>query len=407
MKGTKGIHEVFERTVFVVLTHGNIVAVLEGIAIFNDRIQESAVLARHVLWRKFKGSDSPLFEEFGILSNNTVGVLTWCLNEILEVWEAFVNDLWVKSCWWFKDLLTLLGRRSLGSGILVFWGTYWHPNCQITWNFNGWMTSNIICCEGQVPLIVRIANQSSWHIRILEVGRKTCRFAEKQWTVSLIFVGSSHIDHQTVICSQLHIWTVGCKDEHSLVACFGSTKLVGFFCSLTITHRWHDFIAIKLSNLHVLTTCYIFDASTEQGIDGIIVWWFFSHVLAIVGKEVPVVNTSDTILVGQHCGIGSWDIVLGVLFISLAHVRIVDFKSLFELIHSEGETICFWINLLADDIGQNSLHFTIMGTHENIIGITWRVFLLTWTIVKRVSNHSLQATTVIALTQESCQKRFT
>ena len=73
--------------------------------------------------------------------------------------------------------------------------------------------------------------------------------------------------------------------------------------------------------------------------------------MAIVGKEVPVVNTSDTILVGQHCGIGSWDIVLGVLFISLAHVRIVDFEGLFELIHSEGETICFWINLLADDIG--------------------------------------------------------
>ena len=71
--------------VFVVLTHGNIVTVLEGVAVFNDRIQESAVLARHVLWRKFKGSDSPLFEAFGILSNDTVGVLTWCLNEILEV----------------------------------------------------------------------------------------------------------------------------------------------------------------------------------------------------------------------------------------------------------------------------------------------------------------------------------
>ena len=129
--------------------------------------------------------------------------------------------------------------------------------------------------------------------------------------------------------------------------------------------------------------------------------------MAIVGKEVPVVNTSDTVLVGQHCGIGSWNIVLGVLFISLAHVRIVDFEGMFELIHSEGETICFWINLLADDIGQNSLHFTIMGTYENIIGITWRMFLLTRTIVKRVSNDTFQATTVIALTQESCQKRFT
>ena len=260
------------------------------------------------------------------------------------------------------------------------------------------MTSNIVCREGQVPLIIRIANQSCWHIRILEVGRKSCRFAEKQWTVGLIFVGSSHIDHQTVICSQLHIWTVSCKDEHSLLACLGSTKLVGFSCPLTITHRWHDFIAIKLSNLHILTTCYIFDASTKQGIDGIIVRWFLSHILAIVGKDISVVNTSDTILVGQHCGIGSWDIVLGVLFISLAHVRIIDFEGLFELIHSEGETICFWINLLTDDISQNSLHFTIMGSHENIIGITWRVFLLTWTIVKRVSNHSLQATTVIALT---------
>ena len=120
MKGTKGIHKVFERTVFVVLTHGNIVAVLKGIAIFNDRIQESAVLARHILWRKFKGSDSPLFEEFGILSNNTVGVLTWCFNEILEVWETFIDDLWVESICWFKDLLTLLGRRSLSASILAF-----------------------------------------------------------------------------------------------------------------------------------------------------------------------------------------------------------------------------------------------------------------------------------------------
>ena len=48
-----------------------------------------------------------------------------------------------------------------------------------------------------------------------------------------------------------------------------------------------------------------------------------------------------------------------------------------------------------------------MGSHENIIGITWRVFLLTWTVVKRVSNDTLQAATVIALTQESRQKRFT
>ena len=98
--------------------------------------------------------------------------------------------------------------------------------------------------------------------------------------------------------------------------------------------------------------------------------------MAIVGKEITVVNTSDTVFIGQHCGIGSWDIVLGVLFISLAHVRIVDFEGLFELIHSKGETICFWINLLTDDIGQNSLHFTIMGTHENVVGITRRMFLL-------------------------------
>ena len=269
------------------------------------------------------------------------------------------------------------------------------------------MTSNIVCREGQVPLIVRIANQPSWHIRILEVGCKPCRFAEKQWTVSLIFVGSSHIDYQTVICSQFHIWTIGCEDQHSLVTCFSSTKLINFFCTLTITHRWHDFIAVKLSNLHVLATCYIFDASTEQSINGIIVWWFFSHVLAIVGKKITVVNTSDTVLVGQHCGIGSWDIVLSVLFISLAHVRIVDFEGLFELIHGEGETICFWINLLTDDISQNSLHFTIMGTHENVVGITRCVFLLTWTVVKRVSNDTFQAATVIALTQKSRQKRFT
>ena len=99
--------------------------------------------------------------------------------------------------------------------------------------------------------------------------------------------------------------------------------------------------------------------------------------MAIVGKEITVVNTSNTVFIGQHCGIGSWDIVLGVLFISLAHVRIVDFEGPFELVHGESETIRLWINLLTDDISQNSLHFTIMGTHENVVGITRRVFLLT------------------------------
>ena len=93
VKCLKGITKVFFRTIFIVFAHGKVITVCEGITIFDNRIEESSISRWHILWCNLKWRNSPWLEEVCICRNQFVGVLAIFLDKVLEVWEAFIDNL--------------------------------------------------------------------------------------------------------------------------------------------------------------------------------------------------------------------------------------------------------------------------------------------------------------------------
>ena len=111
------------------------------------------------------------------------------------------------------------------------------------------------------------------------------------------------------------------------------------------------------------------------------VWRFFLHVLTIIGIEVAIVDPSDRVFIGEHESMGSWDIELRILLVGLAHIFVVDLECLLEFIHGKGQTICIWINIFPNDVGNNGLYFTVMSTDKDIVSHPLAIFIFSRTVI--------------------------
>ena len=167
-------------------------------------------------------------------------------------------------------------------------------------------TKNIIGIEGQVPIPVSSFKKVFRHIRIVEVGCYTILSRQKQWAIKLITVSSTHVHRYSFIATQAEIIVVGHDDTHPLRTGFSSSPISSVIGTFTITNRSQKSVISDFLHFHVLTTSYILDTSTQEGVDGIKVRCLFSHVVTILTIEVSVINTCYRILIGQHESIDRW-----------------------------------------------------------------------------------------------------
>ena len=89
----------------------------------------------------------------------------------------------------------------------------------------------------------------------------------------------------------------------------------------------------------------------------------------------------------------SWDIELRILLVRLAHIFVVNLEGLLELIHSKGQTISIWIDIFPDDVGNNSLYFTVMSPDKDIVGHPFAIFLFSRAVIQTIRNRWLYSAT--------------
>ena len=192
----KSCFQVSQWTVLVVLTHTNIITVCKGITILDDWVKEATVITWNVLWCKFKWCDTPWFEEIGVFSNLLVSVLWWVLDEVLEVRETFVDNLWIKGSIWFVDQTTAVFLFTwCYTHILSFRGSYWHPNSKVTINLRITDTTDFVCIKCQITITISVFDNAV-SIAIIQVSSHTIVCCQKQWTISLVTVSRTHVNCQ-------------------------------------------------------------------------------------------------------------------------------------------------------------------------------------------------------------------
>ena len=203
-------------------------------------------------------------------------------------------------------------------------------------------------------------------------------------------MGCSHIDLQFIPLVQFKIRVVRSNNCHPLGTSFCCSFIRCLIGTSTVANRSQNtivrpFISLArhthIGHLHVLSTSYILNPSTQQSINGIVVWRFFLHVLAVISIEVAIVDPSDRVFIGEHESMGSWDIELRILLVCLAHIFVVDLEGLLELIHGKGQTIRIWIDIFSDDVGNNGLYFTIMSPNKDIVCHPLAIFLFSRTVI--------------------------
>ena len=203
-------------------------------------------------------------------------------------------------------------------------------------------------------------------------------------------MGCSHIDLQFIPFVQFQVRVVRSNNSHPLSTSFCCSFICCFIGTSTVAHRSQNtivrpFISLTrythISDFHVLSTCYILNTSTQQGIDSVVVRRFFLHVLTIIGIEVTIVDPSDRVFIGEHEGMSSWDVELRILLVCLAHIFVVDLEGLLEFIHGKGQTIRIWIDIFSDDVSNNSLYFTIMSPNKDIVSHPFAIFLFRRTVI--------------------------
>ena len=243
-----------------------------------------------------------------MLSQDTVHVEFWLIvRKSLEVWEGFIHDLRIKGCWRLVNLTIAIGTVTwLCTCVLVSLSPDWYPDTEVTWYLHIFHTKNIIGIEGQVPIPVSSFKKVFRHIRIVEVGCYTILSRQKQWAIKLITVSSTHVHRYSFIATQAEIIVVGHDDTHPLRTGFSSSPISSVIGTFTITNRSQKSVISDFLHFHVLTTSYILDTSTQEGVDGIKVRCLFSHVVTILTIEVSVINTCYRILIGQHESIDRW-----------------------------------------------------------------------------------------------------
>ena len=206
----------------------------------------------------------------------------------------------------------------------------------------------------------------------------------------MILVGCSHIDLQFIPFVQFQVRVVRSNNSHPLGTGFCCSFICCFIGTSTVANRSQNtivrpFISLTrythICDFHVLSTCYILNTSTQQGIDSIVVRRFFLHVLTIIGIEVTIVDPSDRVFIGEHESMSSWDVELRILLVCLAHIFVVDLEGLLEFIHSKGQTIRVWINIFSDDVGNNGLYFTVMSPNKDIVSHPFAIFLFRRTVI--------------------------
>ena len=382
MEGTKNVKEVLKWSVFIILTQGHIVTVIKGITIINCWVKEGAILTWNVLWWKSDWRDPPSFEQVSVLSQDTVHVkFRLIIRKGLEVWEGFIHDLRIKGCWRLVNLTVAIGTITwLCTCILISLSSVWYPDTEVTWDLDIFYTENIVGIEGQVPIPVSAFKKVFRHIRIVEVGCYTIFCCQKQWAIKLITVCSTHVHRYSFIATQAEIIVVGHDDTHTLRTSFWSSPICSVIGTFTITNWCQEAVISDFLHFHVLTTSYILDTGTQEGVDGIKVRRLLSHVVTIFTVEVSVINSCYRVLVGQHESINRWQVVWRISLVSLINILIVNLEGFLDFITCEIVTKQIWIDTITDDTLNNGLSFCIMGTSENIVSHTFTVFIVgtTW-----------------------------
>ena len=412
MEGTKNVKEVLKWSVFIILTQGHIVTVIKGITIINCWVKESAIFTWNILWWKSDRRDSPSFEQVSVLSQDTVHVEFWLIvRKSLEVWEGFIHDLRIKGCWRLVNLTVAIGTITwLCTCILISLSSVWYPDTEVTWDLDIFYTENIVGIEGQVPIPVSAFKKVFRHIRIVEVGCYTIFCCQKQWAIKLITVCSTHVHRYSFIATQAEIIVVGHDDTHTLRTSFWSSQISSVIGTFTITNRCQEAIISDFLHFHVLTTSYILDTSTQEGVDGIKVRRLFSHVVTILTIEVSVINTCYRVLVGQHESINRWQVVWRISLVSLINILIVNLEGFLDFITSEIVAKQIWIDTITDDTLDNRLSFRIVGTGENIVSHTFTIFIVSTTWIQTTvdeSSHVPKLHTCIFITHQEVGKGIT
>ena len=225
----------------------------------------------------------------------------------------------------------------------------------------------------------------------------------------MILMSCSHIDLQFIPLVQFQVRVVRSNNCHPLGTGLCCSFIRCFVGTGTITNRGQDtivrpFISLTrythIGNFHILTTSYILNPSPQQGIDSVVVRRFLLHILAIISIEIPIVDPSDGVLVGEHESMSSWNVELRILLVCLAHIFVVNLEGLLELIHGKGQTISIWIDIFPDDVGNNSLYFAVMSSDKDIVGHPFAIFLFSRAVIQTISNRWLYSATDRKLTHE-------
>ena len=223
-------------------------------------------------------------------------------------------------------------------------------------------------------------------------------------------MSSTHIHRYSFIATQSEIIVVGHDDTHPLRTGFSSSPISSVIGTFTITNWCQEAVISDFLHFHVLTTSYILDTGTQEGVDSIKVRRLFRHVVTILTVEVTVINTCYRVLVGQHEGIDRWQVVRRISFMSLINILIVNLEGLLDFITGEIVTKQIWVDTITDDTLDNGLRFSIVGTGENIVGHTFTVLIVSTSWIQTTihkSSHVPKLHTCIFITHQKVGKSIT
>ena len=399
VKGFKSITKIFFRTIFIVLTHGKIITICKGITILDNWVKEGTVIGRYKLWCHFKWCYAPWFEQINIFSNLTVSIdwRIWTIRDSLEVWESFVDQLWIISFSRFKSQLSFFfsfcWRRY--SNILIIWSSNWNPNCYETRHIKCFITLNVIRTESQDTVAVCF-----FHVTCCDCICIRCKVLDtisctnNQSTVFLVGMDFTHFNIKFSWLIQSQFWIVSYKRHLTrCTAVFRTFCIISCHDVFTITYWSIDFICTVKFNIWIvhltiswqpvwtlgLSTRYILDTTLHQVNDGIVIWRLSFHVVTIICIKVSIVDTSDCFHVLQHNSVGCWDVIQGIFFVAAEHVFVINLKGFLHFSISDCETIWFWIDFFLDDFSNNILNVIIMGTDKDVVSWRISVFLVVFT----------------------------
>ena len=223
-------------------------------------------------------------------------------------------------------------------------------------------------------------------------------------------MGSTHIHRYSFIATQSEIIVVGHDDTHPLRTGFSSSPISSVIGTFTITNWCQEAVISDFLHFHVLTTSYILDTGTQEGVDSIKVRRLFRHVVTILTVEVTVINTCYRVLVGQHEGIDRWQVIWRISLVSCIDIRIVNLEGLLDFITGEIVTKQIWVDTITDDTLDNGLGFRIVGTGENIVGHALTVFIVSTTWIQTTvdeGRHVPKLHTCIFITHQKVGKGIT